>query len=221
MAIADQPPAPGRPGAGDSTEIRTVVQFLDQFYEVVPDLDDRVDAAALHRQILAWADERTLPPPGRSLTYAAVRRQGIPVQRGHGNRLQIRGLRERLHARHELARLEGAHHHLHLAATATEEHRTMTRDVQAQARSLAEEAIAALLSPAFEAVRAGLVDPDIRVRLQASEAVLSRCVPKVKVKETTEEPIDVLPIENRPALVEVMVAIEAQQAKGAQETTQG
>jgi len=207
----DQSDAPGASGTPpESTEIRTVHRFLDQFYEAAP-LDHRVDAAAFYRALSAWADERTLPVPGKNTTYAAVRNRGIPVERGAQNVLRIHGLRPRPFAQHDLARLEGHHHHLQLTRSADREQRTMTHDLAAQARSLADEALAQLLPASFEALRAGLIDPDVRVRLQASEAVLSRCVPKVKVKETDPNVIDVPKAQARPSFAEVEAIVVSMQ----------
>lgn len=190
--------------------VELLTAFLDQFFvrRRDPDPAARTDAHDLCRAFRAWAQGHGEDTAGPAVVYSDLRRLGLAVRRSSANRYAVMGLVPAPHHEAALERLLG------LAddpdRRRPQEARTMARDLTAQARDLAADAMARLMPATFEAVFEALASPDLNTRLRATELVWARTLPKLAVKPVEEDAIDVKPVENRPSLSDVMAVIEAQ-----------
>jgi len=209
MAMAEEPTAPGRPGADPTPaplepadRLAHLRAFLLDHYELDPD-DPRasVDGHQLANQYAVAATDAQLPPPPRARFYQDLRSFGLLVGPGAGNRTKVHGIRPRPHAHPHLADLDARWPTIadDLAALrrdrAVEQAQQSVAGTLAFTRAIAEEAADTVV----ELMRSA---PDVHLRARMASLILDRTIPAVRARESAEPPIDVTATA-RPTFAEV------------------
>jgi hypothetical protein len=213
--------------------------FLNRFYERTDAPGAKVDAHELHTALSAWllsippTDDRSHAPPSQSLLYSDLRAHfSLVVRRSTANRIWAFGIVPKAHAAIELSRLVGlagqpeilATRAVHAAsnggacaappsttsASVVEIVRQATNDALIQVRTDTLDALEKRLRLTFATIDDALASDDIRIRLQATELIWSRLIPKVKVREADplEQSVAVEPTDRRHLREEIEALID-------------
>jgi len=205
MALAEEPTAPGRPGADppttEDTRIQILREFILEFYRIAGNPSARLDGDTFARRFAVFADQRDLPPVSRQRLYADLRALGLIVQPGAANRTQIFGVEEAPHAPQILARLDDGWPALSAQFDEARIDRAVSR-----ARDAVRDTLHLVPAVIEEAVDTTLqimrTSQDEGRRLMAANMIMSRGIPQLKAREPELQAIDI-EVKNRATLHEI------------------